>query len=219
MSLALAGCAAAGALALSSSSQRWLTLTATRPRPLPPVVEVLTGGQAAPLVAACGLLLLAAAVAVPAVRGTGRVAVGLLVVAAGVGLVWSGFRALTGGLTAAAAAETVGRAGGGAGVTGALSAGWPAVVVAAGGVAALAGLLVVARGRHWPGMGRRYERSGSPAVPDPAAAPARAQTPEDRHQAAWRALDRGEDPTEDPTGNPTPDGRAAPPAHRAGPTV
>jgi uncharacterized membrane protein (TIGR02234 family) len=64
--------------------------------------------------------------------------------------------------------------------------------VAAGLLGAAAGLLVVARGRQWPGMGRRYERSGSsPTAPSPA----RAQTDEDRAQAAWQALDRGEDPT------------------------
>jgi hypothetical protein len=51
----------------------------------------------------------------------------------------------------------------------------------------------VLRGRGWPGMGRRYERTGTaPAVP---ARPARPQTDEDRHQAAWKALDRGDDPT------------------------
>ena len=66
----------------------------------------------------------------------------------------------------------------------------------------LAGLLVVLRGRSWPGMGRRYERGGTPAVPGSAeqpapvpARPARPQTDEDRHQAAWKALDRGDDPT------------------------
>ena len=102
---AVLGSAAAGGLALSSSSQAWAELTVTRQPPLPPFTDVLTGGQAAPLVPACGLLLLAAGVAVLAVRGAGRVAVGLLVVAAGAGLAWSGLRGLTGGLTTAAAGE------------------------------------------------------------------------------------------------------------------
>ena len=45
-------------------------------------------------------------------------------------------------------------------------------------------------------MGRRYERPGSGADDRAAAGPAaRGQTDEDRAQAAWRALDRGEDPT------------------------
>jgi hypothetical protein len=52
-------------------------------------------------------------------------------------------------------------------------------------------------------MGRRYERTPA-AESGPESRPAvRPETDEDRAQAAWRALDRGEDPTE-----PTPgDGR------------
>jgi hypothetical protein len=37
-------------------------------------------------------------------------------------------------------------------------------------------------------MGRRYERGPEEGTPS--------RTDEDRAQAAWRALDRGEDPTE-----------------------
>ncbi|WP_448613081.1 Trp biosynthesis-associated membrane protein [Modestobacter sp. URMC 112] len=202
MTLALVGCIAAGGLALSSSAQRWLEVTVTREPPLPPVVDTLTGAQVAPLVPACGLLLLAAAVAVLAVRGAGRLGVGLLVVAAGAGLVWSGLRALTGGMTTAAAQDAAGVVGGSA--TGEVSVGWPGLAVAAGLVAVAAGLLVTVRGRRWPGMGRRYERTGGERTGGASAAaparPARAATPEDEHQAAWRALDRGEDPTADPTG-------------------
>ncbi|GAB3344047.1 Trp biosynthesis-associated membrane protein [Modestobacter lapidis] len=228
MTLALAGCATAGGLALSASAQRWLTVTITRPRPLPPVVETLTGGQAAPLVTACGLLLLAAAVAVPAVRGAGRVAVGLLVAAAGAGLGWSGVRGLTGALTDAAAVDAAGRIGGGTEISGAAAAGWPAVAVAAGLVALLAGLLVAVRGRAWPGMGRRYERAGSATTTaSAAAATGRPQTPEDRHQAAWQALDRGEDPTVDapvdalldPAGDGPGEDSGPGPAGRGGATV
>jgi uncharacterized membrane protein (TIGR02234 family) len=211
--LALLGCLAAGGLALSAAGQRWLTVTVDRPRPLPPVVESLTGGQAAPLVPACGLLLLAAAVAVLAVRGAGRTVVGLLVVAAGACLAWSGLRGVTGGLTAAAADDAAGLVGADSTVSGAAAAGWPAVALVAGLVAVGAGLLVTVRGRRWPGMGRRYERTGSPVAP---AATARPQTPEDRHQAAWKALDRGEDPTDDATDDATEDPAGEPAAGPAG---
>jgi uncharacterized membrane protein (TIGR02234 family) len=213
MTLALLGCLAAGALALSAGGQRWLTITVERPRPLPPVVEQLTGGQAAPLVPACGLLLLAAAVAVLAVRGAGRSAVGLLVVAAGACLGWSGLRGVTGGLTAAAADDAAGLVGADSTVSGTVAAGWPAVALVAGLVAVAAGLLVTLRGRRWPGMGRRYERTGGSAAP---AATARPQTPEDRHQAAWKALDRGEDPTEDPAGDSAGEPTGEPAAGPAG---
>ena len=189
-------CALAGALSLSSSGQPWAHVTVTREVPLPATTEVLTGGQVAPLVSACGLLLLAAAVAVIAVRGVGRVAVGLLVAVAGGVLGWSGLRGVTGGLDLDLSdlTSTVGL--GRAQLTSDPVAGWAALALVAGVLGVFAGLLVVLRGRTWPGMGRRYERTGTAGAP--AAAPARApraETDEDRHQAAWKALDRGDDPT------------------------
>ena len=186
--------ALAGGLALSSSSQPWADVTVTREPPLPPTAEVLTGGQAAPLVSACGLLLLAAAVAVVAVRGPARVALGLLVAAAGGVLGWSGVRGLTGRVELDLdAAVGLSRAQ----VTTDPVAGWPTLALVAGVLGVLAGLVVVLRGSRWPGMGRRYERTGAAASQRPV--PARAARPEsaeDRHQAAWKALDRGDDPTE-----------------------
>jgi uncharacterized membrane protein (TIGR02234 family) len=196
LTVAVGLCALAGGLALSASSQPWARVTITRQPPLPPTSEVLTGSQAAPLVGACGLLLLAAAVAVIAVRGLGRAAVGLLVAVAGGVLVLSGLRGVTGRLPldAGDVGDAVGL--GRADVTSDPVAGWAALALVAGVLGVLAGLLVVLRGRGWPGMGRRYERTGT-AARQPAA-PARAPRPvtdEDRHQAAWKALDRGDDPT------------------------
>lgn len=49
-----------------------------------------------------------------------------------------------------------------------------------GGLMLFAGLVVAGRGHQWPGLGRKYERTG-------------AQQPKD----AWDALDRGLDPTVD----------------------
>jgi len=198
LTVAVLACAAAGGLALTSSSSPWAHVTLTRQAPLPPTSEVLTGGQAAPLVAACGLLLLAAALAVIAVRGAGRVVVGLLVALAGGVLAWSGLRGLTGrlGVDVADLTSTVGL--GDARIDTDASVTWPLLALLAGLLGVLAGALVVLRGRHWPGMGRRYERTTVPAGAAPAATarrPARPQTPEDRHQAAWKALDRGDDPT------------------------
>ncbi|MBM7804738.1 putative membrane protein (TIGR02234 family) [Geodermatophilus bullaregiensis] len=191
---AVAGCALAGGLALSAGGQTWATVTVTRPPPLPPVTEALAGSAVAPLATAAGLLLLAAAVAVLAVRGVGRAAVGVLVAAAGVVLAWAGGRVLVAGPdpVPTAPGETVSTD---------LSAGWPVLCLVAAAVALAAGLLVLARGRRWPGMGRRYERTPGAAAP----APARARTDEDRALDAWRALDRGDDPTDDPTGDPTGD--------------
>ncbi|MGY1607054.1 Trp biosynthesis-associated membrane protein [Geodermatophilus sp. SYSU D00700] len=190
---ALAGCALAGALALSAGGQTWSTVTVTRRPPLPPVTEALTGAALAPLVPAAGLLLLAAGVAVLAVRGAARAAVGALVVLAGAALAWSGLRVLTG------AADT-GTAAPGERRTADLAAAWPVLCLVAAAVALAAGGLVLARGRRWPAMGRRYERAPGTAVP----APAPARTDEDRALDAWRALDRGDDPTDDPADDPAP---------------
>ncbi|HEV7212780.1 MAG TPA: Trp biosynthesis-associated membrane protein [Blastococcus sp.] len=180
----------AGALALSAAGQQWARVTVVRPLPLPPLALALTGSQAAPLVPATGLVLLAAAVALLAVRGAARVAVGLLMAVAGGTLGWSGVRALTGGISGAST-ELPGVGGGPGPVTVHVSAVWPALAVLAGVLGVVAGLLVVVRGRGWPGMGRRYERETGAAAPP--------RTDEDRAQAAWKALDRGDDPTEDPT--------------------
>jgi uncharacterized membrane protein (TIGR02234 family) len=196
LTVAVLLCALAGGLALSSSSQPWADVTITREAPLPPTSEVLTGSQAAPLVAACGLLLLAAAVAVIAVRGVARVAVGLLVAVAAGALGWSGLRGATGALHLDASDVTSAVGLGRAQVTSDPVVGWAALALVAGVLGVLAGLLVVLRGRRWPGMGRRYERTATagPRTPSPAR-PARPETDEDRHQAAWKALDRGDDPT------------------------
>jgi uncharacterized membrane protein (TIGR02234 family) len=189
LTAAVLGATGAGALALVTGGQAWARVTAQREAPLPPVTGVLSGADAAPLVPAAGLVLLAAAVALLAVRGLGRAVVGLLMAVAGGVLAWSGVRALSGGLDAAAAQQFPGRTG----VTAAISAAWPILAVVAGLLGVTAGLLAVLRGRTWPAMGRRYERAGAESAP---AAAARPETDEDRAQAAWKALDRGEDPTD-----------------------
>ncbi|MGY1623371.1 Trp biosynthesis-associated membrane protein [Geodermatophilus sp. SYSU D00965] len=187
---AVVGAALAGGLALSAGGQTWVTATLQRPAPLPPATEEVTGSALAPLVPAAGLLLLAAAVAVLAVRAGGRVVVGLLVAVAGGVLGWSGLRPLVGGVESAVAGAV--GAGSAGGPTVEVHPAWPVLAVVAGVLAVAAGLLTVLRGRGWPGMGRRYERPVGAAT---ARSGAR-RTDEDRALDAWRALDRGEDPTE-----------------------
>jgi uncharacterized membrane protein (TIGR02234 family) len=176
LAAAVGGSVAAGALALLAGGRTWAQTTVERQPPLPPVVDVLTGSDAAPLVPATGLVLLAAAVALLAVRSAGRVVVGLLMAVAGGVLGWSAIRVLAGSPAS------------GEGTT-EIAVAWPVLAVGAGLLGVAAGLLVVLRGRAWPGLGRRYERAPDQAVPE------RPQTDDDRAQAAWKALDRGEDPT------------------------
>lgn len=195
-------CAVAGGLALSAGGQSWAAVTVTRPAPLPPVDTVLTGSTLAPLVPAAGLLLLAAAVALFAVRSWGRVVVGVLVVAAGVALGTAAVRTLTGAVTVDPAdlGSQIGLDRAEVAVD--PSVGWPVLALLAGLVGVLGGLLVVARGRAWPGLGQRYQRTGAETGTAAATgtAPRRPETAEDRHQAAWKALDGGTDPTDDDPG-------------------
>lgn len=200
LTVAVLAAAAAGGLALSAGGQGWADVTVTRQPPLPPVEEVLTGSQLAPLVPATGLLLLAGAVALFAVHGWGRVVLGLVLAVAGGVLVASGIGVLTGGVdvTVDDLGEQIGL--GRATVSAQVGAGWPVLATVAGLLGLLAGALVVLRGRRWPGLGRRYERTtgtADTAAPAPRR-PSRPESPEDRHQAAWKALDRGDDPTDEP---------------------
>ena len=186
-------CAAGGGLALSAGGQTWAEVRVTRQAPLPPVDAVLTGSALAPLVPACGLLLLAAAVALLALRGWGRVGLGVLVAAAGAAVAV----AAVGGLAGSVDVDT-GDLGSQVGLGGAevdvdVVAGWPVLALVAGVLGATGGVLVALRGRGWPGMGQRYQRTGA-ARP---VRPGRPESAEDRHQAAWKALDGGTDPTED----------------------
>ncbi|TFV59051.1 TIGR02234 family membrane protein [Geodermatophilus sp. DF01-2] len=184
----------AAALALTAGGQEWAEVTAQRTAPLPPVSAVITGSEAAPLVPAAGLVLLAAAGALLAVRGVGRVAVGVVMVLAGAGLAWSSGRVLTGLDVVTARLRALGVPAGELSTD--VAAALPALVVVAGVLGVAAGGLAVVRGRRWPGLGRRHERPAAASAP----VPARARTEEDRALDAWRALDRGEDPTDPASG-------------------
>jgi uncharacterized membrane protein (TIGR02234 family) len=196
LTAAVLASAAAGGLAVFAGGQTWATLSAVRPAPLPPVTGVLAGSTHAPLVPAAGLVLLAAAVALLAVRAGGRTAVGVLMTISGLALAWTAGRALAGGLRDAAAEVPV--------VVGTpvaeISTVWPATTAVAGLLGALAGVVVVVRGRRWPAMGSRYERGTAAGAGTPV--PPRPRTDEERVSLAWNALDRGEDPTDPASSGP-----------------
>jgi uncharacterized membrane protein (TIGR02234 family) len=179
---------AGAAVALFAASRAWLRLAAPRNPPLPPVEVSLAGGDLEPVVPALAVVGLAAVVALLATRGWTRLAVGVLVTAAGLAL------ALRGLAHARPPGEELARQllvdrgeGGGVPPDAVVSAtavpAWP-VLAALGGLALLAGgILTILRGRLWPAMSARYERPGAAPAED---------ADEDR---AWDALDRGEDPT------------------------
>jgi uncharacterized membrane protein (TIGR02234 family) len=195
----LAAAALGAALTLFAGGQVWASVTAQRQAPLPPVTAAVTGGEVAPLAPAAAMVLLAAAGALLAVRGAGRIVVGLLMVLAGAGIVWSSGRVLGGadvvtdrlrsfGVPASDLATDVAPT-------------WPVVAVVGGVLGVGAGLLAVLRGRRWPTMGRRHERPDGAAAAQVRAAAERSD--EQRAQSAWTALDRGEDPTERPGDRPS----------------
>jgi uncharacterized membrane protein (TIGR02234 family) len=177
-------------VALTAGGRAWAEVTAQRRPPLPPVTAVITGSEAAPLVPAAGLVLLAAAGALLAVRGWGRIAVGLVMVLAGAGLTWASGRVLAGVDVVTTQLQALGVPA--ADLATDVAPGWPVAAVVAGVLGIGAGAVTAVRGRRWPAMGRRYERSGD-AGAGTAAAPA--ATDEQRASQAWTALDRGEDPT------------------------
>lgn len=147
----------------------------------------VTGGRISELPGGLALVGLAAAVAVFAVRGAGRLAVGVLTLLAGIGAAAASVAGA--GDTAALDAEAAGKlALSGSAATGVSHTAWPWVALVGGVLLALAGLLTLRYGRRWPAMGSRYE---APTGKAPARTPAKAETPGD----LWKALDRGEDPT------------------------
>lgn len=117
-----------------------------------------TGDDVVPWLTGVALVALAGAGALLATRGFTRLAVGGLLAACGMALAGAGLLGL--GRDAATW--------------------WPALALVGGLAVTGAGVLAVIRGRHWPGLGARYDRGSAGASGAP---------------TMWDALDRGEDPT------------------------
>ena len=97
--------------------------------------ESLSGSNLAPLAAAAAWVALAAVLAVLATKSWGRVAVGVVVLAAGVLIIFS---SVSGGIDSNSNL-------------------WWVLAVAGGVAIGCAGGAILQRGRRWPGLGRRYE--------------------------------------------------------------
>jgi uncharacterized membrane protein (TIGR02234 family) len=152
-------------------------------------VEV-TGNTVNKATTAFALLGIAGGLAVLATRAFGRMVVGALVVLAGVGVVGFAIDGAsdTGAIDAAAAGKAAVEGVRAVDVTHAV---WPWFAAVGGVAIVLAGLLVLVRGRRWPGMSNRYEAPTGKGRTHPAA-PRRAGV---GNAELWNALDRGEDPT------------------------
>jgi uncharacterized membrane protein (TIGR02234 family) len=186
LAAALLGVLLGSFLLLVSTAGPWATGTAAGVPPLPDVaVSTPSPDGVRPL----GLVALAGAAALLAVRGRGRQVVGLVLlltaVAAG-GVAGPALEDPASALPGAAGAEATRR---------------PLLALAGSSLVVGAGALAALHGARWPGLSRRYERA--PAAAAPRALP----DPATDAAGAWDALDRGLDPTRDPTRD-----RPAPPS-------
>ncbi|MFF7243783.1 TIGR02234 family membrane protein [Embleya sp. NPDC008237] len=178
--LALVG----AALVLSVAGRTWAEGTA--PVHGSRIAVHASGNAINKATSALALLGLAGGLAVLATRTIGRTAIGALVTLAGIGVTVLAVRGA--GDTSAVNSEAAGKAA----VEGVRAVDvshtiWPWFAAVGGVLILLAGLLVVLRGRRWPGMSNRYEAPAGKAV----AAKRGPATNAD----LWNALDRGEDPT------------------------
>lgn len=164
--------AAGAAVVLLAAGRTWLMRTEDRPAPLPDIPTAVTGADLLPWLPASGLVALAAAGALLALRGPARQILGGVLVLAGTAMAvaagWGGMRPDAG-------------------------IGWPALGLLGSAAVVAAGCLAVAWGREWPAMGARYERAGTAASPAPR--PAEGAGGPGPEKQMWDALDRGEDPT------------------------
>lgn len=176
-------CLLGAVLVLAAGSAGWLVARTVPAAPLPTTTTRLTGAALVP-VSALGLLALAGVVALLAAKRFGRTLVGLILALAGV--------AVTGLTLDVLAHPRAHITLPGARVSTTLAP-WPCAL--GGLLIALAGLLVIARGRRWAALSARYD---SPAVRQeqaaPTAAPDQGEAPL-AERALWEALDKGDDPT------------------------
>ena len=185
-------CLLGSALVLFALGQTWFSVEDSQRLSTYAVRSTVKGSSFAPGARALGFVGLAGVVALAATRRWGRLAVGVLVLAAGAGIVVEVAALLHDGLEARGlvlvgegscgpAHQCIGVRSGPAPL---VHSGWAWATVVGGVVLALSGALVAARGRRWAALSSSYQ---APA--------ARPTEPPATDKGVWDALDRGEDPT------------------------
>lgn len=178
---ALVALIAGAALLLIGYSMPWVTVAIPLVTGGPASSEVeLSGSSIASVAAMAGWIAAAGVAGIIATRTWGRVIVGAIVTISGAGsLLASAWFAVASTELVRAAAES--RAGETLADFGDYSITWWWIPTLLGSVLVLAaGALTCARGRTWPGLGRKYDRTNPRKLSD------------------WQALDEGLDPTLDP---------------------
>lgn len=181
--LALLGPLAAAGLSLLAWTQVWVELSLGTGA----AVEA-RGEVAASTVPALSLALLALTAALALVGRGPRVALAVVEIGLGAGIVASAIGALSAPIDRGAAAVTAltgvdGSSGVAGLVTSVATTGWVWVALAGGAIAVLAGVFTAATTHRWPERTRRYD-----------AQDARGRVGEDR-LGDWDALSDGDDPT------------------------
>jgi uncharacterized membrane protein (TIGR02234 family) len=184
--LAVGLCLLGAALVLLAVSRPWLSAADGQQLTIDAVRTSVRGSRIVPGAHALGYVGLAGVVALAATQRLGRVLVGVLVLAAGIGVVVVVAGALADGLADRGLRELSACQGAGlcefSGVS--TSPAWAWLAVVGGVLLALSGALVAVRGRRWAALSSSYQ---PPA--------ARAQEPPATDKGVWDALDRGDDPT------------------------
>jgi uncharacterized membrane protein (TIGR02234 family) len=177
-----------GAIALFAVTRAWATATVRTPGVPTDQVEA-SGADAAPVLVALAIVVIAAALAVVASGGWVRQIVGLVVATVAA---WAAVQALSVDIAGAPMARALVDSPANLGAAHPVPnvSAWPVVAGVAFAVAAVLGLAVVLFGRQWPRMAKRYDRpaGGSSSVASDLAADA-------DDAELWRALDDGRDPT------------------------
>ena len=175
-----------GVIAWASAGRPWATGVAGV---APNTFKVTASGDDLSAgVTALGLTALAGALALFATQRLARRLVGVLLIAAGVGVAVYAFGERGASHASRVLADKAAAKGYATRSMDAHMASWWALAAFGGVLVVLAGVAAVARGATWPGMSSRYENAASKT----AARAADTGTAKD----LWDALDRGEDPTE-----------------------
>lgn len=170
---------AAAALTAVAGSRTWATGHASAAGMR--VDTTVPGSQAAPLVAALGLVALAGWGVVLVTRGRLRRLVAVIGLLASLGALAAAVHGLT--TVGADVMSALLDQGAGRGQLTQNTTGWPLLALATALAAAGAFLVAVLRARGWPEMGSKYD------------APAARVDASRSEPDMWRALDKGEDPT------------------------
>ncbi|MEZ0112698.1 putative membrane protein (TIGR02234 family) [Catenulispora sp. EB89] len=175
-----------GIIAWASAGRPWATgLAGVAPNTLK---VTASGDDLSAGVTALGLAALAGALALFATQRLARRLVGVLLIAAGVGVAVYAFGERGASHASRVLADKAAAKGYATRSMDAHMASWWTLAAVGGVLVVLAGVVAAVRGATWPGMSSRYENAATKA----AARAADTGTAKD----LWDALDRGEDPTE-----------------------